>query len=124
MIGTVTMKLGSLLVPGEKPFFCDLISFDEQANTGVVWHCGAAAPSLCRWRLRTAFCKHSIIDGGGVKGVSCEFPLKPGRVTLMRIGEDRDGGYRLFWPPAPRWRRSSCCAELRFRSSSTKRSPT
>ena len=36
------------------------------------------------------------IDGGGVKGVSCEFPLKPGRVTLMRIGEDRDGGYRLF----------------------------
>ena len=96
MIGTVTMKLGSLLVPGEKPFFCDLISFDEQANTGVVWHCGAAAPSLCRGGCEPRFCKHSIIDGGGVKGVSCEFPLKPGRVTLMRIGEDRDGGYRLF----------------------------
>ena len=96
MIGTVTMKLGSLLVPGEKPFFCDLISFDEKANTGVVWHCGAAAPSLCRSGCEPRFCKHSIIDGGGVKGVSCEFPLKPGRVTLMRIGEDRDGGYRLF----------------------------
>lgn len=96
MIGTLTMKLGALLAPGEVPFFCDLISFDAEANTGVVWHCGAAAPSLCRPGCTPAFRKHSIIDGGGVKGVSCEFPLKPGRVTLMRLGEDRDGGYRLF----------------------------
>ena len=96
MIGTLSMKVAAILSPGETPFFCDLINFDESENTGVVWHCGAAAPSLCRNGCTPAFRKHSIIDGGGVKGVSCEFPLKPGRVTLLRLGEDRDGGYRLF----------------------------
>ena len=97
VLGAVAMKLAQWLTDGAIPFFCDWISFDEQANTGIVWHCGAAAPSLCRGTCTPQFCKSSIIDGGGVKGVTCEFPLKPGRVTMLRLGETREQGkYRLF----------------------------
>ncbi len=97
VLGAVAMKLGEWMSGGEKPFFCDLIHFDDTENTGVVWHCGAAAPSLCRKGCSPRLCKSSIIDGGGVKGVTCEFPLKSGRVTLMRLGETKEHGkYRLF----------------------------
>lgn len=95
VLGTLAMIIGENL-SGNKTFFCDLIRFDEKENTGVVWHCGAAAPSLCKKGCKPKLCHHSIMDGGGVKGVTCEFPLKSGPVTLMRLSEERDGGYRLF----------------------------
>ncbi len=82
---------------GSDPFFCDMISFDEKGDTGVFWHCGAAPLSLCKKGCVPSISKHSIIDGGGKKGLAVEFPLKPGPVTVMRIGESRDGsGYRLL----------------------------
>jgi L-fucose isomerase-like protein len=90
MYGTVNMVIGNMLT-GKSPFFCDLISFDETENTGIVWHCGAAAPSLCKDGCSTAFCKHSIIDVGGVRGITHHFPLKEGAVTFSRIGEGKDG---------------------------------
>ena len=97
VLGAVAMKLAQWLTDGAVPFFCDWIAFDERENTGVVWHCGAAAPALCPAGCSPQFCKSSIIDGGGVKGVTCEFPLKPGRVTMLRLGETREQGkYRLF----------------------------
>ena len=90
MYGTVNMVIGNMLT-GKSPFFCDLISFNETENTGMVWHCGAAAPSLCKAGCSTALCKHSIMDGGGIKGITHHFPLKEGPVTLSRIGEGKDG---------------------------------
>lgn len=82
---------------GSDPFFCDMISFDDKGDTGVFWHCGAAPISLCKGGCKPVIAKHSIIDGGGKKGVAVEFPLKPGPVTVIRIGESRDGsGYRLL----------------------------
>jgi len=82
---------------GSNAFFCDLISFDSEGDTGIFWHCGAAPVSLCKSGAYPELSKHSIIDGGGVKGVTCEFPLKPGSVTILRIGENCDGSaYRLL----------------------------
>jgi L-fucose isomerase-like protein len=82
---------------GSDAFFCDLISFDPEGDTGLFWHCGAAPVSLCKFGVCPELSKHSIIDGGGVKGVTCEFPLKSGPVTVLRIGESRDGSaYRLL----------------------------
>jgi L-fucose isomerase-like protein len=82
---------------GSDPFFCDMISFDEKGDTGVFWHCGAAPVSLCKRGCKPTISKHSIIDGGGKKGLAVEFPLKPGPVTVIRIGENREGsGYRLL----------------------------
>ena len=75
---------------GEAPFFCDIIKLD--ADPGVAWHCGAAPCSLCKAGFQPQLRRSSTVGGGGVKGCVCEFPLKPGRVTLARIGETRDGG--------------------------------
>lgn len=82
---------------GSDAFFCDLISFDQGGDTGLFWHCGAAPVSLCKSGCKPQLRKHSIIDGGDKKGIAIEFPLKPGPVTVIRIGDTRDGkGYRLL----------------------------
>lgn len=82
---------------GSDAFFCDLISFDPSGDTGLFWHCGAAPVSLCKSGCVPEIRKHSIIDGGDKKGLAIEFPLKPGPVTIIRIGDTRDGkGYRLL----------------------------
>ncbi len=98
--GDVYGALGMLVVKalsGSDPFFCDLIAFDPQGDTGLFWHCGAAPLSLCRKGCRPQIRTHSIIEGGGKKGIAAEFPLKAGPVTVLRIGETRDGsGFRLL----------------------------
>ncbi len=97
--GTVTMALEHELT-GQPPFFCDLISIDGEGDTVLAWHCGAAPAGLCRPGCTPALCKHSIIDGGDRKGLTGEFPLRPGRVTLARLSETRDNdGYRMVIVP-------------------------
>jgi len=83
---------------GATPFFVDLISFDESANAGVVWHCGAAPPSLCRRFEETVLRLHGRVDGGDKKGVTADFSLKPGRVTLAQLDET-PSGYRMLIAP-------------------------
>jgi L-fucose isomerase-like protein len=96
--GALTMKLQQALAGGGFPFFVDLISFDYNDNTGVVWHCGAAPSKLCRRFDETVLCKHGRVDGGDKKGVTNEFSLKPGRVTMAKIDETPDG-YRMLIAP-------------------------
>lgn len=94
--GALTMLTAHALSRSD-PFFCDLISFDRQGDTGVYWHCGAAPLSLCKTGCVPQFRQHSIMDGGDKKGVTVEFPLKPGPVTVTRIGENQAGtGYRML----------------------------
>ncbi len=96
MYGAVAMMLVKAL-SGSDAFFCDLISFDHEGDTGLFWHCGAAPRSLCKEGCASALMKHSIIDGGDKKGIAAEFPLKSGPVTVVRIGDTQDGtGYRLL----------------------------
>ena len=93
--GAVTMQIQKLLAGGRLPFFADLISFDFKDNTAVVWHCGAAPASLCRKFEDTALRLHMRVDGGDKKGLTNEFPLKSGRVTLAKLDETRNG-YRML----------------------------
>lgn len=94
--GTVTMIMENEITGG-LPFFCDLISIDGEQNTGITWHCGAAPKGLRRPGAESNLRLHSIIDGGDKKGLTNEFPLKPGRVTLARVSETRDNdGYRML----------------------------
>jgi len=93
--GAVTMQIQKLLSGGRLPFFVDLISFDFKDNTAVVWHCGAAPASLCRKFKDTALRLHMRVDGGDKKGLTNEFPLKPGRVTLAKLDETGKG-YRML----------------------------
>jgi L-fucose isomerase-like protein len=80
----------------QAPFYCDLISFEEEENVGVGWHCGAAPISLCDQGCSSELAKHSVMDGGNIKGVTHDFALKPGPVTFSQFGEDADGNYRFL----------------------------
>lgn len=92
--GAVMMRIEQELT-GEKPFFCDMIVME--GDYGVAWHCGAAPCALCREGFQPTLRKSATIEGGGVKGVTNEFPLKAGPVTLARLGEKRDGeGFRML----------------------------
>ena len=92
--GAVMMSIGQT-ISGEKPFFCDLIICEGEF--GVTWHCGAAPCSICKPGFKPELRCSSTVEGGGVKGVTDEFPLKGGRVTLARLGEKRDGtGFRML----------------------------
>jgi len=94
--GAITMTILKQLAGGGLPLFVDLISYDEKANTGVVWHCGAAPVSLCRKFEETEYRLHFRVDGGDKKGVTNDFALKPGPVTLAKLDQDADGHFRML----------------------------
>ena len=94
--GAVSMELLRAAAGDGLPFFVDLIQFDYERNTGVVWHCGAAPSGLCRRFDETQLRKHMRVDGGDKKGVTNDFALKPGRITLAKYDTDVDGRQRLL----------------------------
>ena len=94
VLGAVLMQMQASL-SGGIPFFADLISFDYDRNTAVLWHCGAAPSKICRKFEETTLNQHFRVDGGDKKGVTNEFPLKEGEVTLAQLDEDGDG-YRML----------------------------
>ncbi|MBT3374595.1 MAG: L-fucose/L-arabinose isomerase family protein [Lentisphaerae bacterium] len=81
---------------GTAPFYCDLIAFEEEENVGLGWHCGAAPVSLCARGCCSSLGLHSVMDGGNVKGITHDFPLRGGPVTFTQLGEDIDGSYRFL----------------------------
>ena len=94
--GAITMVLLKALAGGGIPLFVDLISYDEKNNTGVIWHCGAAPVSLCRKFEETEYRLHFRVDGGDKKGVTNDFSLKPGPITLAKLDQDVDGHFRML----------------------------
>ena len=94
VLGAVLMKMEASL-SGGIPFFADLISFDYTQNTAVLWHCGAAPSAICRKFEETTLSQHFRVDGGNKKGLTNEFSLKAGPVTLAQLDEDGDG-YRML----------------------------
>jgi L-fucose isomerase-like protein len=88
--GAVTMKLMHSLTK-TPPFLADLVAADFDKNTIVLWHCGNAAFSLAAEPSeRTAG-----VHANRKIGVTAQFPLKPGRVTLARLSYSQ-GKYRLL----------------------------
>jgi L-fucose isomerase-like protein len=73
------------------PFLADLSQIDFQGNFALLWHCGVAPCSL--W---DGACVRSL-DGyfAAGKGVTADFVMKPGRVSICRI-DSVNGNYRVF----------------------------
>jgi len=94
VLGAVLMKIEASL-SGGIPFFADLISFDYEANTAVLWHCGAAPSAICRKFEETTLSQHFRVDGGNKKGLTNEFSMMAGPITLAQLDEDGDG-YRML----------------------------
>jgi L-fucose isomerase-like protein len=68
---------------GEPVFLTDLVDMDTADNTGVVWHCGQAPLSM----LAEGDAALATIHTNRKMPLLYEFPLKPGRVTFMRISQ-------------------------------------
>ncbi|WP_077328916.1 sulfoquinovose isomerase [Virgibacillus siamensis] len=89
--GALTMFILQELSGGEAPYLGDMVHVNEENNSVVFWHCGAGAYSLAH------------PDQGAKPGVhpnrklgfTMEFGLKPGKVTMFRVGYTPEG-YRLL----------------------------
>lgn len=80
ILGAVTMMVQRMLLGGTPPFLADMIAVEEATNEGILWHCGVAPVSLANpesVRLSHHYTRK--------KGVTVEFSLKPGRITLARL---------------------------------------
>jgi len=86
---TVTMLMLQRLT-GQPVFLCDVFHLDEKRNTILTYHCGAAGASLASKKGEVIIRKHPLGCGATV-----EFPVKPGRVTIARLG-NHAGKYRMF----------------------------
>jgi len=95
VLGAVLMEIEASLSEGGIPFFADLISFEYDKNTAVLWHCGAAPSAICRKFEETQLSQHFRVDGGNKKGLTNEFSMKAGPITLAQLDEDGDG-YRML----------------------------
>jgi L-fucose isomerase-like protein len=83
VMGTLTMLVAQRLT-GTPSVLTDLVSVDREDNTAFLWHIGCAP--LCLANPKQS--KHLFSHFAGGKGVTAGFALKPGRVTLLRIGDD------------------------------------
>jgi len=66
-------------------FLADLVDMDPTDNTGVVWHCGQAPISMRNETTQPT----ATIHTNRKMPLLYEFPLREGRVTLMRISQAR-----------------------------------
>ena len=82
--GAITQLL-LLETSGSPVFLTDLVDMDAGDNTGVVWHCGQAPLSMCDPEYKAEATVHT----NRKKPLLFQFPLKPGRVTLMRLSQAR-----------------------------------
>ena len=83
IMGTLSMLIARRLT-GVHPFLTDFVSVDEATQTGMLWHGGCAPVSLAREDQP----RHLFSHFAGGRGLTAGFALKPGHVTLLRLGDD------------------------------------
>jgi L-fucose isomerase-like protein len=80
ILGAVSM-VAHKAIGAETPFFADFSQVDFKNEFALLWHCGVAPCGLwdgkCDRSLDTYF--------AGGKGVTADFILKPGKLSIMRI---------------------------------------
>ena len=82
-MGTLTTLIAQRLT-GQPPFLTDLVSVERENNIAFLWHIGCAPLAQANPKQAT----HLFSHFAGGKGVTAGFALKPGRVTVLRIGDD------------------------------------
>ena len=64
-------------------FLVDIVDMDCSDDTAVVWHCGQAPASMCDADVSPRATLHT----NRKMPLLYEFPLKPGRITLVRLSQ-------------------------------------
>ena len=110
--GAVT-QLAVQNTAGAPVFLADIVDADFDDNSVVVWHCGQAPLSMCDPQHSPAAAVHS----NRRLPLLCQFPLKPGQVTLARISK-ASGEHKMVLAAAKMLRRplafSGTAGVLRF----------
>jgi L-fucose isomerase-like protein len=88
--GALSM-LAHRAIGAEAPFLFDFSQVDFEENFALFWHCGVAPCNL--WDGACTRSLDSYFAGG--KGVTADFVLKPGEVSVLRL-DSALGEYRLF----------------------------
>ena len=70
---------------GQPVFLTDLVDFQPEDDTGVVWHCGQAPIEMAD----TDVAVQATVHSNRRMPLLYEFPLRPGRVTFVRISQAR-----------------------------------
>jgi L-fucose isomerase-like protein len=91
VLGSLSMSVLHALT-GSAAYLGDLVEIDETGDAVTFWHCGAGAFSLAHPGTGAVAGKHPNRN----MGFTLEFGLKPGRVTILRVGEDADGTVRAL----------------------------
>lgn len=89
--GVISMFIASELTKGAV-YFGDPVAIDESCDGIVFWHCGAGASCLSRKKEGARIGVHP----NRKIGPTMEFGLKEGDVTVIRLGKDKNNGFRLF----------------------------
>lgn len=89
--GSISMYILTQLT-GTASYFGDPVSLDETKNSIIYWHCGAGACSLAR---QDTGAKAGVHPNRKI-GLTLEFGLKEGRVTVIRLGRKPDGTFRMY----------------------------
>lgn len=88
--GALSM-LAHASVGAETPFLFDFSQVNFEENYALLWHCGVAPCNL--WDGNCERSLHTYFAGG--KGVTADFVLKSGDVSILRIESALDE-YRIF----------------------------
>lgn len=89
--GAISMSILRQLSNGNAPYLGDMVHVNEENNSVVFWHCGAGAYSLANPKTGA----RPGVHPNRKLGFTMEFGLKPGRVTIFRVGYTTEG-YRLL----------------------------
>ncbi|PYZ92619.1 hypothetical protein CR194_13185 [Salipaludibacillus keqinensis] len=89
--GSLSMYILNQLSGGAAPYLGDMVHINQENNAMVFWHCGAGAYSLASQRTGAKAGVHP----NRKMGLTMEFGLKPGKVTIFRVGATPEG-YRLL----------------------------
>lgn len=91
ILGSLSM-LAHKAIGGEFPFLSDFSQVNFQDDFGLLWHCGVAACNL--WDGKCIRSLDSYFAGG--KGVTADFVMKSGELSLLRIDYAPPDEYRIF----------------------------
>ncbi|QQE80480.1 L-fucose/L-arabinose isomerase family protein [Alicyclobacillus sp. SO9] len=91
VLGSLSMDIVHQLT-GSASYLGDLVEVNEEKQAITFWHCGAGAFSLANKGTGAVAGQHPNRN----VGFTLEFGLKPGLVTILRIGEDLDGNLRAL----------------------------
>ncbi|MBD3253737.1 MAG: fucose isomerase, partial [Candidatus Lokiarchaeota archaeon] len=89
-LGSLSM-LAHRAVGGNAPFLADFSQVNFEEDFALLWHCGVAACNL--WDGKCVRSLDSYFAGG--KGVTADFVMKSGNISLLRI-DYALGDYRIL----------------------------